>query len=292
MKKILSIFMSVAVLCFSFGPYAHAKMVQVKGSDTLINLVQKLSEVYMEKNPDKVISVTGGGSGTGIAALVNGKCSIANASRLIKTKEVDMAVSRGVDPKKVIVAVDGLCFLVNSSNVITQLTVDQLGKIFRGEITNWKEVGGDDKPISLYGRQSNSGTYDFVMEFLTKGDFSPKMRQMNGNAQIIEGVKADPTAIGYVGIAYVKGVEGIHVLEVSRAVGGKYFSPMNDADIKNGNYPLARPLYQYVDGMPAADVKDFIAFELSPEGQNIVKEEGFFEIPEEYIKNNKATVGI
>jgi phosphate transport system substrate-binding protein len=290
--KIIRILAALIAVSAVFAAGADAKITQIKGSDTLINLVQKLSEAYMEKNPGKMIGVTGGGSGTGIAALINGKCDIANSSRLIKQKEIEMAVDKGITPTKIIVAVDGLSFIVNAENKIDKLTVDELGKIFRGEVTNWKDVGGEDAPISLYGRQSNSGTYDFVMEFVTKGDYSPKMRQMNGNAQIMEAVKSDKTAIGYVGVSYAKGAAGVTVLSVAMTQGGYYASPLKEEEIRSGKYPISRGLYQYVNGIPSGDVKDFLAFELGPEGQKIVQEEGFFSLPEEYVKSNKEKAGI
>jgi phosphate transport system substrate-binding protein len=262
-------------------------MVQVKGSDTLINLVQKLAEAYMQKNPGKVIAVTGGGSGTGIAALVNGKCDIANSSRLIKDKEIAQARERKIDPKRVVVAIDGLCVVTNAKNPVDKLTIDQLGRIFRGEIKSWKEVGGENRSITLYGRQSNSGTYDFFMEFVLKGDYSPKMNQMNGNAQIVEAMKQDLSGIGYVGVGYVRDTKGVIVVRVAAKVGGYYGSPLNQQDVDTGKYPLIRPLQQYINGMPKPLIRDFLAFELSKEGQEIVKQEGFFPIQPEYAKLNK-----
>jgi len=262
-------------------------MVQVKGSDTLINLVQKLAEAYMQKYPGKVIAVTGGGSGPGIAALVNGKCDVANSSRLIKDKEIAQARERKINPKRVVIAIDGLCVVTNAKNPVNKLTMDQLGKIFRGEIKNWKDVGGENRPITLYGRQSNSGTYDFFMELVLKGDYTPKMNQMNGNAQIVEAIKQDLSGIGYVGVGYVRDTKGVIVVKVAAKAGGYYGSPLNQPDVDTGKYPLIRPLQQYVNGMPKPLVRDFLAFELSKEGQEIVKQEGFFAIQPEYAKLNK-----
>jgi phosphate transport system substrate-binding protein len=270
--------MIITALMLFWAAGAHARdMVQIKGSDTLINLVQKLSEMYMEKNPGKAIAVTGGGSGTGLAALVNGKCDIANASRLMKEKEVASAVEKGMEPKKVIVAIDGLSIIVSGKNPVKQLTVDQVGKIYRGEILNWKEVGGSDMKISLYGRQPNSGTYDFMKEVVMRGDYAPTMKQMNGSAQIVEAVKNDASAVGYSGVGYIKEAGNeIAVLKIASQAGGYYASPLVSDEVKTGKYPIARPLYQYVNGAPKGDVKAFIEFELSDEGQKIVEEEGFF----------------
>ncbi len=286
MKKIGIVLGVLVGLTISSVSYAQG-VLQVKGSDTLINVVQKLAEEYMKANPDKMVSVTGGGSGTGISALINKKCDIANSSRLMKPKELELAASRASNPVRVVVALDSLSIIVNPDNLVEQLTVDQVGKIYKGEITNWKEVGGKDMPISLYGRQSNSGTYDFMIEEVMKGDYSPSMKQMNGNAQIVEGIKADPSSIGYVGVGYVKNSQGIKVLKVANKSGATAYSPLDVANVKNGNYPITRPLNQYVDGSLKGGAKDFVAFELSAAGQKIVEEEGFFEISKEYQDFNK-----
>ncbi|MDD4202284.1 MAG: PstS family phosphate ABC transporter substrate-binding protein [Candidatus Omnitrophica bacterium] len=289
MKKAAGIM--IAIFLFSCTAFAENNMVQIKGSDTLINLVQKMSEVYMEKYPGKNISVTGGGSGTGIAALINKKTDIANASRLIKAKEIQNAEKEGVTPKRVVIAIDGLSVIVNKDNSVLQLTVDQIGKIFRGEITNWSEVGGDDQAITLYGRQSNSGTFEFLREVVLKGDYSSNMRQMNGNSQIIEAVKTDIGGIGYVGVGYAKEAEDINIVKVARNSKSPFCSPLNVEDVKSGKYPLSRPLNQYVNGTPANEAKEFILFELSPAGQKIVEEQGFFAIPDEYIEHNESIIG-
>lgn len=275
----------------SMNSIAFADMVQIKGSDTLINLVQKMAEVYMEQNPGKMITVTGGGSGTGIASIINGKADIANASRQMKQKEIDLAVSKGISPKRIVVAIDGLSIVVHPDNPIEKMTFEDVGKIYRGEINNWKDLGGKDSPITLYGRQPNSGTYDFMMEVVMKGDYSPKMRQMNGNAQIIESIARDESAIGYVGVGYAKETTDVKALEIAKKAGGKYYSPFNTEDVENGSYPISRPLNQYVNGKPAGDVLDFIKFELSEQGQEIVEAEGFFRIPAEYQEFNSAAAG-
>jgi phosphate transport system substrate-binding protein len=254
-------------------------------------MVQKLSEVYMEKKPGAAIAVTGGGSGTGIAALVNKRCDVANASRGIKASEVEEANKKGVDPKRIVVAIDALSIMVNEQNPVSQLTVDQIGKIYRGEIKNWSDVGGADLPITLYGRQSNSGTYDFMKENVMFGEYSPDLKSMNGNAQIVEALKQDASGIGYVGIGYAKEATGVKVLKVAVKSGTKYYDPFNSIDVKSGRYPITRPLNQYVNGDPKGAVKDFLIFELSPEGQAIVEKEGFFAIPDEYQDYNAQTLG-
>lgn len=282
------------ILGLSFVTYAHAQeMLQVKGSDTVVNLVQRLAEVYMERNPGTAIAVTGGGSGTGIAALINGRCDIANSSRLMSHREVEQALERGVRPQRVVIGMDGLTLITHARNPIKKLTIDQLGKIFRGEITNWREVGGDNVPITLYGRQPGSGSFIFFRDIVVKGDYSPKMLQMIGTAQIVEAVRRDVSGIGYVGVGYVREAPGINIIKVaSHHAGAKYASPLSVEDIKSGVYPIARPLLQYVNGAPRGVARDFIMFILSPEGQRIVEEEGFFSIPEEYREFNKKSVGI
>jgi len=280
---------AIAIMCAQLS-FAD-EMVQVKGSDTLINVVQKLAEVYMAENPGANISVTGGGSGTGVAALVNKKCDIANSSRSIKASEVEQANAKGVDPKRVVVAIDGLSIIVNAANPIDKLTVDQIGKIYRGEVKNWNELGGSDSPVSLYGRQSNSGTYDFMKEVVMKGEYSSSLKSMNGNAQIVEAIKQDASGIGYVGVGYVKDATGIKVLNVAVNPTMGYFSPLNAMDVKSGKYPITRPLNQYMNGTPKGTTKDFIIFELSKAGQEIVEKEGFFAVPAEYQRYNNDTLG-
>lgn len=290
-KKYIT-FMLIGAVLLSGASIAHAKMVQIKGSDTLINLVQRLAEEYMEKNPGAVIAITGGGSGTGIAALINKKTDIADASRLMKPEEVVKCNDAGVDPKRVVIAMDGLSVITNKSNPADKLTMDEIGKIFRGEITNWKDVGGENMPITLYGRQSNSGTFVFFMDAVLKGDYSQRMNRMNGNSQIVEAVKQDKSGIGYVGVAYVKDAVGITVVKIASRAGAEYASPLNGHDVETGKYPIVRPLNQYVNGVPQGAVRSFIAFELSEEGQRIVKEAGFFPIPDDYRKFNEKSIGI
>lgn len=277
---------------FFLQPWAFAdEMIQIKGSDTLVNLVQRLSEVYMGENPGSFIAITGGGSGTGIAAMINGKCDIANASRAMKTPEIARTFENGIDVKRVVIAMDGLSVIVNAGNPIEGLTLDQIGKIFRGEVTNWKDVGGNDMDVTLYGRQSNSGTFVFFREAVLKGDYSQKMNRMNGNAQIVEAVKHDASGVGYVGVGYVRDAKGLKVLKVATAKGAAYASPLNAEDVKKGLYPVTRPLNQYLRGVPKGAVKDFITFELSESGQKVVEEEGFFPIPTKWVEANKEQLG-
>lgn len=293
MKRLLSSMICMAMFACALAPsWAADSALQVKGSDTLINVVQKLAEVYMEKVPGSYISVTGGGSGTGIAALVNKKCDIANSSRSIKVSEVEQANARSIDPKRVVVAIDALSVVVNPQNCVSKLRIDQIGAIYRGEIKNWSEVGGANSPINLYGRQSNSGTYDFMKEVVMKGEYSSALKSMNGNAQIVEAIKQDVSGIGYVGVGYAADSgNDIKVLEVAVTDEMGYYSPLNAQEVKSGKYPITRPLNQYVNGEPKGALRDFIIFELSKEGQAIVEKEGFFAIPVEYQRYNDSVLG-
>lgn len=289
MKKLIACLGIAFAMTVQTATLDAANMIQIKGSDTLINLVQRLAEVYMEENPGKYIAVTGGGSGTGIAAMINDKCDIANSSREMKPKELSQASKNGVTAHRVVIAMDGLSVITNPALGIDKLTVDQIGAIFRGDVKNWKEVDGPDQKITLYGRQSNSGTYVFFQDFILKGDYSQKMNRMNGNAQIVEGIKADKGGIGYVGVGYVKKTKGLTVVSVASKPGAEYASPLNSDDVKSGKYAIARPLNQYINGTPSDDVQDFLKFELSAEGQQVVEEEGFFPVPAKYQElNSKA----
>ena len=283
-------------LAFVFTPILIAqgrKMIQVKGSDTMINLVQILAEEYMTKNPAAKLAVLGGGSGTGITALINGTTDVADHSREINTKELNQMWEKGVRPRTFAIAIDGLSIIVNEKNPLTKLTMDQVGAIYRGDVKNWRALGGPSQVISLYGRQSNSGTYTFLQESALKNkNYSSDVKEMNGNAQIIEGVLADEAGIGYVGVGYVldkatgKPMKGLKVLLIAKDDNAKGFSPMDKAAVESGTYPISRALYQSTNGKPNADITAFLQFELSPEGQKIVEREGFYTIGGKYAEEN------
>ncbi|MEO0068871.1 MAG: PstS family phosphate ABC transporter substrate-binding protein [candidate division WOR-3 bacterium] len=283
MKKIITI---IALL----GTILFGAEIIIKGSDTMLNLTQRLGEAFSAVRPDVTVSVTGGGSGVGINAIINREVDIANASRGIKSKEISSARANGVNPVEIVIALDGLSVIVNSKNPVNKLTLQQIGAIYRGEITNWNQLGGPNKKIVLYGRQPNSGTFVFFREEVVKGEYAPIMRQMNGNSQIVEGVKADEGGIGYVGLGYIRNIEGIKPVAIARKAGESYVSPTDEADVKSGKYPLTRPLYHYLNGKPKGVVRDFILFELSPEGQKIVEEEGFVPVSENYIQRNNQVL--
>ena len=298
-RKAVLFLIAGAFVAAGFVPEVMAEegFIQIRGSDTEVNLVQHLAEVYMDKNPEVYIAVTGGGSGTGIAALINGKIDIANVSRKMKPEEIEQARQRKVNPVEWVIGVDALSVIVNVKNPVSRLTLDQISKIFKGEIKNWKEVGGKDIPISLYGRQGNSGTFVYFRDNVVKADYSDKMRRMNGNAQIVEAIRRDVSGIGYVGVGYVleeggKVTEGIKVIEVAKDKNSPAISPLNPENIKKGLYPITRPLYQYSNGVPGGNLLDFIKFELSDEGQKIVMEEGFYPISQQYKRLNQKNIGL
>ncbi len=270
--------------------------VSIKGSDTEVNLVLQLAETYMSRDPDISIAVTGGGSGSGIAALLNRKTDIANSSRPFKQAEVQLASDRKVASKSIIFAVDALVLVTHPQVGIDSLTLSQIGAIFRGDVLNWSELGGADKPISLYGRQSNSGTFVYFRENILKGEYASSIKQMNGTAQIIESVKTDPAGIGYVGIGYVvdesgKKMEGIHIVQVKPSENSPAVNPADKQQIIEGTYPITRPLFQYIQNDPSAKLIDFVLFELSEEGQEIVQHSGYFPITDTHrIHNQKSGI--
>ncbi len=275
------------------GSDAHGQgMIQVKGSDSEVNLVQKLAEMFMQRNPGVNIAVTGGGSGTGIAALLNKTTDIANSSRDLSPKEEEAAKKAGVQPFRVVFATDGISAIIHPGNPVKKLTLEQLGKIFKGDITNWKEVGGPDAKISLYGRQSNSGTYVFFREFVVKGDYSPHKKSMNGNAQIVEAIQRDKAGIGYVAVGYVVNEKGevkpgLKIVDIAKDAQSQAFSPTIMENVMTGKYPISRPLNQYLVGKPTGKLLDFIRFEISKEGQEVVRKEGFFPVQKEWMEFNR-----
>ena len=264
------------LVCFSIFIIGCARkekgIIRIKGSDTEVNLVQKLAEKFIEINPKLSIAVTGGGSGVGISALINSETDIANSSRQMKEEEIEKAKENGINPVATVFALDRLAIIANSSLVIGSLTIDTLGKIYRGEITNWNSIGGPDVAITLYGRTSASGTYLYFREKVLQGEYSPDMKQMIGTSQIVEAIKRDKGGIGYVGIGYLKEAEGVKQINIAKDKDSSYISPLEKG------YPLERELYQYTNGEPSSDILNFIQFELGEEGQRIVAEEGFYPV--------------
>lgn len=265
--------------------------IQIKGSDTEVNLVQRLAEEFMKEH-QVYIAVTGGGSGTGIASLINKQTDIANSSRAMKDEEIILAKDNDVNPIAIVVALDGLALIVHESLPVESLTLDEVGKIYRGEINNWEEVGGSDLEISMYGRQSNSGTYIYFRDNVLKGDYSPKVRRMNGTSQILEAVRRDKAGIGYVGIGYIIDDQGdvksgINSLKIAKDENSPAISPLEPENVISGLYSIVRPLYQYTDGKPKGNILDFILYELSDRGQEIVVMEGYYPVSSAYMEMNE-----
>jgi phosphate transport system substrate-binding protein len=249
---------------------ASAAPVTVKGSDTMVILAQRWAEAYMQKNPAKKVQVTGGGSGVGIAALINGTTDIADASRGMKADEKEKVKARyGSEPVETAVAKDGVTFYVHENNPVKSLSVEQLRKIYLGDLTNWKDVGGPDAPIVVYSRENSSGTYVFVKEEVLKnGDYTAKAQTLPGTAAVVNAVSKEKNGIGYGGAAYAKGVRELLVDGVE---------PKQDA-IQSGKYPLSRSLFMYTRAAPKGDVAEFIQFCLSKDGQEIATKVGYFPV--------------
>lgn len=250
-----------------------------KGSDTIVNLALYWAERYQELNPAISISVTGGGSGTGIAALISDTVDIANASRQIKAEEVEQAHKNDVDPVEMIIARDAIAVIVNPSNPIDHLTIQQVSDIFSGKIHNWSELGGEDRPIVKLSRETNSGTHVYFLEAVIrqgnskdKTIFSADTLLLPSSEGIISEVRANPNAIGYDGLGYV--TEEVKVLGIAAQQGGEFIFP-NIETVNSNQYPIARDLYMYTNGNPSGHILDYITWVLSPEGQQIVKDLGF-----------------
>lgn len=256
--------------------------IQIKGSDTMVNLGQAWSEKYMQENPQDFIAVTGGGSGTGISSLISGTCDIAMSSRNIKEKEIALAKQKGVDPKEIKVALDGLAVVVNPKNPVAKLTIDQLGQIFTGKITNWKEISGLDAKIVILSREVNSGTHVYFKEHVlrkndpnSKEEFAPRALMLPSSQAIADEVAQNPNAIGYYGMGYISSRQ--KPIMVAKDEMAEYVAPTID-NVINGRYPISRPLFLYTNGEPQGLVKKFIDFCLSETGQDIVLKTDFVPI--------------
>jgi phosphate transport system substrate-binding protein len=250
--------------------------ITVKGSDTMVIMAQRWAEAYMAKHPGTVIQVTGGGSGTGISALINGTTDICDASRPMSAGERANLKARyatlGVEIKS---AKDGLSVYVNDENPVQELSLAQLKDIYTGKTTNWKQVGGPDAKIIVYGRENNSGTYVYFKDNVLKGaDYMPGMQSMPGTAAVVNAVSKDKFGIGYGGAAYSKGIKS---LAVKKDAGSKAVAP-SEATVKDGSYPISRYLYMYTASRPTGAVKEYIDWILSPEGQEIVSKVGYFPV--------------
>lgn len=275
-----AVFLRVALLVLVEGLVGRllAGEVTVKGSDTLVVLAQRWAETYMAGHPGVRVQVTGGGTGTGFAALLGRTTDICTASRRMKAREIETCIRIfRKRPAEYPVAMDGLSLFVNPENPIRQLSLEELMEVFTGRISNWRDLGGPDAPITLYSRESSSGTYEFFKERVLLGrDFSPATQTLQGTAQVIQAVGRDRFGIGYGGAAYGSGVK---VLPLAKTRGGTAIEP-NEKTVHSGEYPISRFLYCYVNPtVDHGDVAAFVSWIRGPEGQAQVREVGYYPLP-------------
>jgi phosphate transport system substrate-binding protein len=262
---------------------AAGKTIQVKGSDTMVNLGTAWAEEFMKRKPGAEIAVTGGGSGTGIAALINGTCDVAECSRAMKPKEKEQVKAKGAEAKEFTVAIDALVVAVNPANKVEKLTFDQLSDIFQGKKTSWKDFGGEDRPITVLSRERNSGTHVYFLEHVVrhgndKGpeEYAKTALMMASSQAIVDEIATNKDAIGYYGLGYLS--EKNRPLAVAQKDGGEFVKP-SAADATAGRYPISRPLFLYTRGEPQGEVKEFIDFCLSGDGQRVVEKLDFVRLP-------------
>jgi phosphate transport system substrate-binding protein len=286
MKRLFFLFFSSLFLlsaCFSNNSEANSQNtaynIDNKGSDTIVNLALAWAEEYQSEHPQISVAVTGGGSGTGIAALINKTTNIANASRQIKAEEVAEAKKNGVDPVEHTIARDAIAVIVNPHNPISQLTMQQISDIYSGKINNWSEVGGEDRPIVRLSREVNSGTHVYFLETVVrmgkkddKTFFSTDTLLLPSSEGIISEVRQNPNAIGYDGLGYVP--KDLKTIAIASEEGQSYILP-SIATVNDKTYPIARDLYMYTNGVPTGPLKEYLDWILSPDAQQIVADQGF-----------------
>lgn len=270
--KLTALLVVIMTIGFSF---TTVNKITIKGSDTMVILAQKWAEVYMSKNAGTAIQVTGGGSGVGLSALINGSTDIATSSRPLKQSELEKIKGRyGTLGVEIACAKDGITIYFNKANAVSELTLKQLSDIYSGKITNWKEVGGADANIKLYGRENSSGTYVYFKDNVVKKDYALTCQSLPGTAAIVNAVKKDKNGIGYGGAAFDTGVKDCKVKKDAN-------SPAlvaNEETIKNKTYPITRYLYMYLATKPTGETKKFIDWLLSAEGQKITSQVGYFPV--------------
>lgn len=261
-----------------------SETIENKGSDTIVNLALAWAERYQQLYPEVSIAVTGGGSGTGLAALVNGTVDIANASRSIKPKEIENARENGIEPVEFVIARDAIAVIIHPSNPVDRLTIQQISDIYSGKINNWQEVGGEDRPIVRLSRETNSGTHVYFLESVVRlGEkdnttlFSTDTLLLPSSEGIGAEVRQNPNAIGYDGLGYV--TEDMKTVAIGMSPGGPFWMPAIET-VNSGSYPIARDLYMYTAGEPEGIILDYLTWIQSPEAQAIVRELGFVPIQE------------
>jgi phosphate transport system substrate-binding protein len=261
----------------NIDPNEPQGFIQAKGSDTMVNAIQMVSEEFMKQYPHVFVAVTGGGSGVGIASLINKTCDVASASREMKPKEIEIANQHGVYPREFVVAYDGVAVIVNKNNPVDKLTIEDLHEIFTGEATNWKRFGGKDSHIVTLSREVSSGTHMYFKEEViqlgkkdSKDEFSKETLLLTSSQAIVEEVAGNEEAIGYLGMGYLS--DRTKALQIAK---DKEFYPPTVENVLKKTYPLSRGLYAYTDGEPQGIIKLFIDFTLSPAGQKQFIETGF-----------------
>lgn len=295
-----SIYLLISVLFIGSALFVGCKkkegdvkktVISVKGSDTMVNLAQKWAEVYMQNNPNVSIQVTGGGSGTGVASLLNGTTDLANSSRELKESEYETAKQKGVTPIVYEVALDGIALIVHPANKIDNLTIKQVSDIFSGKITNWKQLGGPDMNITLYGRENSSGTYEFFKDHVLGKDASGKQidyatstQVLQGTAALGEAVARDVKGIGYGGVGYFAQRNDVKILHIKSDQNSAAISPVENNNVNyeviwDKSYSISRYLYCFTNGEAKDELKKFIDFIISPEGQKVVESMEYIPLP-------------
>jgi len=285
---VVAIVVVAAIAAVSFSGGTKTTTINQKGSDTMLELCQNWAEDFHNENPSVNMVVSGGGSGPGIQALITKDTDIADASRQMTQAEKDQATAAGVNPVEFKVAIDGIAMIVHEGNPIKTLTMDQLRGIFNGTYTNWNQLGGADKTIITYGRQSTSGTYAYFQEVvLQKKDYRTDMVQQTGNSAIVNAVAGDTGGIGYVGIGYAKENTGISVVELKKNATAPAYSPLNETAVLSFNYSLSRYLFVYTNGAPTGAVKTYITWILD-KGQTVAQQVGYYPLPQDILTQERA----
>jgi phosphate transport system substrate-binding protein len=296
-EKILTYLLAVLVIvpmifigCKKKTDEVEKTVITIKGSDTMVNLSQKWAEEYMKLHPEVSIQVTGGGSGTGVAALLNKTTEIANSSRELKSAELEDAKSKGVTPFTYQVALDGIAVIVHPESKVDNLTIQQVSDIFSGKITNWKSVGGIDMPITLYGRENSSGTYEFFKEHVLgkvngkQVDYSTATQVLQGTAALGEAVARDKKGIGYGGVGYFAERNDVKILHIKKDENSIAISPSENNKVNydviwSGDYSISRYLYCFTNGEATGKLKEFMDFIVSQEGQDVVRTMEYIPLP-------------
>jgi phosphate transport system substrate-binding protein len=260
----------------AFAQKDKSKALTIKGSDTMVNLSAAWAQAFMKTAPDKVVVVNGGGSGVGIAAILAGTTDICNSSRDVRPEEKKKGADAGVNLVETNVAMDGIAIIVNPANPLTEITMNQLKQIYTGEVTNWKDINGQDVETLVYSRETSSGTYVFFQEHVLKlEDYTASARLMPATSAIVEAVASDKSAIGYVGLGYAAASKDrVKVLPV-KADASSPAVEATDESVHSGKYSIARFLHCYTNGKPKGDAKAFLDFCISPAGQEIVRAQGY-----------------